>query len=398
MAIPYNMLQVRVDLARIVDNYRFLESKATGLMPVVKADAYGHGLLPVAQALLGAGARAFCVGSVAEAVALRQAVPDVRDRRDVHDVHIMALLGPLHRQDHQAAVTHGLTPLIGRFEQLEALQEAAARANRTACLALKFDTGMCRLGFSASDAGRVAEVLGRSPNLRLELVTSHLATADEEDGGEYVLEQAGRFRAVCRQLRAAGLNFAANLCNSAGILAYPELHFERQRPGISLYGSNPFLGTSREELGRPLKPAMSVTTRVLDVHDLPRGGSISYGRTFTAGRDMRVAVLAAGYADGYSRGLSNKGQVWLKGHRAPMVGRVCMQLTAVDVTGREDVAPGDTAYLLGGENQTRITPEELADWWGSIPYEVFCILGLNKRSYADATQGGQSDESGLAAC
>lgn len=375
MSIPWNMLEVGIDLGRIVDNYRFLRSKATRLMPVIKADAYGHGLAPVARALADAGADTFCVGSLTEAVALRQAGTASR---------IVSLLGPLDPEDCAAAVAHDIIALCGRFEQLERLQDAAVRAGRTARLALKFDTGMSRLGFGEADVERIINFLGRSPNLCLELVTSHLATADEDGGMEYVQAQAGRFRAIISRLSAAGLRFAANLCNSAGILGFPELHFDLQRPGISLYGSNPFLGTSREELGRPLKPAMSVTTRILDVHDLPRGGAVSYGRTFTAPRDMRVAVMAAGYADGYSRSLSNKGQVWLPGGRAPIVGRVCMQLTALDITGREDVRPGDTVWLLGGKDDSRITPEELADWWGTISYEVFCILGLNRRVYAGA--------------
>lgn len=375
MSIPWNMLEVRIDLTRIVGNYRFLRSKASGLMPVVKADAYGHGLAPVAKALAGAGADTFCVGSVAEAVALRQTGTASR---------IVSLLGPLDAEECAEAVAHDVIALCGRFEQLEMLQSVAARAGRPARLALKFDTGMSRLGFSEPDVKRIVQTMGHSPNLCLELVTSHLATADEDGGAEYVQAQAGRFRAIIGKLSASGLRFSANLCNTAGILGFPELHFDLQRPGISLYGSNPFLGTSREELGRPLKPAMSVTTRILDVHDLSKDGTISYGRTFTAPRDMRVAIMAAGYADGYSRSLSGKGQVCLADGRASVIGRVCMQLTALDVTGRENVRPGDTVWLLGGQGDARITPEELAGWWGTISYEVFCILGLNRRVYVGA--------------
>lgn len=375
MTITYNMLEVQVDLSRIVDNYRFMRSKAAKLMPVIKADAYGHGLLPVARALTMAGADAFCVGSVAEAVTLRlEGALDPRFR-------VVSLLGPVDLEDYAEAVANDVTLLVGRLEQLELLQAAAARAGRMARLALKFDTGMSRLGFSETDVPRIIRILAASPNLRLELVTSHLATADEDSGVDYVQAQAKRFCAITGKLSAAGLRFAANLANSAGILGFPELHFDLQRPGIALYGSNPFLGTSREELGRPLKQAMSVTTRILDVHDLPRGGTISYGRTYTAPRDMRVAIMAAGYADGYSRGLSNKGQVCLKGSRAPILGRVCMQLTAVDITGREDVRPGDTVHLLGGNGSGHISAEDLAGWWGTISYEVFCILGLNRRVY-----------------
>lgn len=377
MTITYNMLEVQVDLSRIVDNYRFIRSKAAKLMPVIKADAYGHGLLPVARALVTAGADAFCVGSVTEAVTLR------REGTLDSGVRVVSLLGPVDQEDYVEAVANDVTLLVGRLEQLERLQTAAAGAGRMARLALKFDTGMSRLGFSETDVPRIIQILAASPNLRLELVTSHLATADEDSSVDYVQTQAKRFCAITGRLSAAGLRFKANLANSAGILGFPELHFDLQRPGIALYGSNPFLGTSREELGRPLKQAMSVTTRILDVHDLPRGGTISYGRTYTASRDMRVAIMAAGYADGYSRGLSNGGQVCLKGSRASILGRVCMQLTAVDITGREDVRPGDTVHLLGGHGEGHISAEELAGWWGTISYEVFCILGLNRRVYLE---------------
>ncbi len=375
MAITYNMLEVQVDLSRIVDNYHFLRSKAASLMPVIKADAYGHGLLPVANALAAVGANAFCVGSVDEAVTLR------REGRLDPGCRVVSLLGPVNAEDYDEAVEHEVTLLVGRHEQLDLLQAAASSSDRTALLALKFDTGMSRLGFSEADAPRIIKTLSASPNVRLELVTSHLATADEDSGVDYVVAQANRFSAITGKLSAAGLRFQANLANSAGILAFPELHFDLQRPGIALYGSNPFLGTSREELGRSLRQAMSVTTRILDVHDLPQGGTISYGRTFTAPRDMRVAIMAAGYADGYSRGLTNRGQVYLKGKRVPILGRVCMQLTAVDISGREDVRPGDTVHLLGGRGEGHVSAEELAGWWGTISYEVFCILGLNRRVY-----------------
>jgi alanine racemase len=180
------------------------------------------------------------------------------------------------------------------------------------------------------------------------------------------------------------MTFARVLVNSAGILAYPELHFDGQRPGISLYGSNPFWGTRWEAKGQSLLPAMEVMAPILSVHDLAKGQTISYGRTFTAPRDMQVAIVACGYADNYSRSLSNKGWMLVHGKRAPVIGRVCMQLTAIDITHIPQTRPGDQAYVLGGQGKERILPEELARWWGTITYEVFCLLGQNPREYENA--------------
>lgn len=369
MAISYNLLTVHIDLTSIRRNYRLLAAHGPRLMPVIKADAYGHGLEAVAGTLIAAGADTLCVGTVTEAARLR---------RMPFDGGIVALLGPLTDGDYALAREHELVCVVGRMEQLTRLHEAAAGGSPLR-IALKFDTGMSRLGFQPGDVQTVAQALGKYSGVRLEMLFSHLATADEEDHG-YLRDQAERFATIAVDLRTAGHTFRACLANSAAILAHPDVHYDLQRPGIALYGANPLVGTPVEALGRELVPAMSVSAPVLEVHDLSRGGCVSYGCTFTAGRDMRVAIVAAGYADGYSRGLSNTGQMCIGGQRAPILGRVCMQLTAVDVSGLE-VRPGDTAWLLGGGDEGRITPEELAGWWGTIPYEVFCVLGLNRRVY-----------------
>ena len=208
-----------------------------------------------------------------------------------------------------------------------------------------------------------------------------LATADEPDRADYVARQKGEFDAVCAGLSAAGFTFERTLGNSAGLLAFPELHYELQRPGIALYGANPFRGTPLEELGEKLRPAMSVRTLVVQAHPVSAGESVSYGCTFTAERDMRVAIMAAGYADCYSRALTGKAEVMIRGRRAKVLGRVCMQLTAVDVTDIPGVEAGDDVWLLGGDGPAAVTPDEMAGWWGTITYEVFCLLGLNKREF-----------------
>lgn len=374
MTIDYNKLKVKVDLNKITSNYGMLNGITGNAIPVVKSDAYGHGLIPVANALSKIGAHTMAVGTVEEAVKLRRAPYSGR---------IISLLGPVEQEDYYTLQNESIIPFTFTFQQLEKLNDVGRKTGSKVKIALKFDTGMARLGFSRKDLPELIARLEKYENLSVELVCSHLAVADDPDQEDFVIEQAGIFKYIVDALRGAGLSFEASLANTAALLAYPDLRFDLQRPGISLYGGNPFTGTAWEHLGENVQQAMEVSTPVIQVHDLPRGKSISYGRTFTAQKDMRVAIIGVGYADAYSRGLSGRGSMLLHGCRVPIVGRVCMQMTAVDVTELENVAPGDAVYLLGGESENAITADELAGWWGTISYEVFCLLGLNPREYVN---------------
>ncbi|GAB6060583.1 alanine racemase [Desulfonatronum parangueonense] len=371
MAIDYNLLKVFVDLRAIQANYRLLSTRGTRLISVIKSDAYGHGLIPVARALADVGADFFAVGTVGEAARLRPAVQGT----------VLALLGPQSADDFRVVVEQGILPLVARLDQLSGLQREAARVGRQIPIALKFDTGMARLGFAESDVETVLRSLSEAHLLRPDWLISHLATADEPQQADYVHEQAARFRRISDKFSHAGFPLRRSLVNSGGLLAFPELAWDAQRPGIALYGANPFHGTELAHLGRELRPAMQVQAPVLAVHPLPRGASISYGRTYVANEDKTVAIVGAGYADTYSRGLTNKGWILIRGQRAKILGRVCMQLTAVDVTDIAGVAPGDMAVLLGEQGGQTISPEELATWWGTITYEVFCLLGMNQREH-----------------
>ncbi len=372
MSIAHNYLRTRVRLSHIAANYTRLKSFGGHVLAVVKADAYGHGLIETARALAGAGCDAFAIGSVAEGAALRDAGEKGA---------IVSLLGPVLPEDDALVLEKDIIPFIHDAGQLERLAALGAKLGKKARVALKFDTGMARLGFTEADVPRLLGRLADLPAIEPVMVSSHLATADDPTAFDYVSSQGARFARICQALRHGGLRFEGSLCNSAGILAHAaEYGFEARRAGIALYGVNPFQGTDQESLGAGLLPAMETVTRIVSVHDLPQGASISYGRTFIAERDMRVAIVAAGYADAYSRGLSNRGFMCLRGRRVPILGRVCMQLTAVDVSGLE-VAPGDTIHLLGGEGPGAVTADELAVWWGTIPYEVFCLFGLNPREY-----------------
>ncbi len=381
---------IRLDLLRA--NWRHLRGLAgdaaadswPALMPVIKADAYGHGLVPTARTLLEDGARALAVGSVAEAVFLRRGLAG----KAGENARIVPLLGLRTAEEARDITAHALTPFVHSPAQLDLL--AAALGNRAAGaerlpVVIKIDTGMSRLGFSADEPAALVARLRAHPELRPSLLATHLAAADDPAALGSAQEQIRRFRAVFEALRAVWPDIAPSFANSPGTLAERELAhgfpFHVRRPGFALYGGNPFAGTSLAHLGAALRPAMEVTAPVLSVHDLARGATVSYGRTFTAPRPMRVAVIGAGYADGYSRGLSGKGFVCLHGVRCPIRGRVCMQMHIVDVSHLPGLSAGEDAHLLGGEGAGAISPDDLAAAWGTIPYEVFCLLGKNRRVF-----------------
>jgi alanine racemase len=372
MTIWYNHVRTRIDLGILENNFRLIAAKAPCPVPVVKSDAYGHGIGPVASLLARCGASIMAVGTVGEGVALRL-VP--------FEGKILSLLGPLLPEEYPLLWEYDIMPFVCREEQLRQIEQEGRLQGRPLDVALALDTGMGRIGFAPQEIGKVRSWLQDAEYVRVHMVCSHLATADEPQSRDFVLHQGEMFTRMCDELAETGLAFKRCLANSAAIQAYPELGFDLQRPGITLYGSNPFAGTEWEDTGEGLGPAMEVSTRIIAVHDLAKGAPISYGRTFYAPQDMRVAIVAVGYADNYSRGLSNRGEMVVHGQRVPIVGRVCMQMTAVDITRIPSVVPGDQVFLLGGQGGHPITPEDLAGWWGTIPYEVFCLLGQNEREY-----------------
>ncbi|MDR3073646.1 MAG: alanine racemase [Deltaproteobacteria bacterium] len=374
----------RVDLGALRRNWRFLAARGEDMPPlgVVKADAYGHGMPRVARVLLDEGCRMFATGSVAEGVLLRRNFAE----SGVEGVTILPLLGILDARDADAALRHNLLPLVHSTREA-ALLKAAHTGSAPLPVAVKIETGMGRLGFRAGQEEELVASLRDSGALSPVLLLSHLASADDPERDESVAIQAGRFLAAYARLREIWPDIAASLANSGAYLARETLppSFPPQigRPGLALYGANPFEGTRRQALGAALVPVMSVAAPVLCVHDLPAGASVSYGSVFTAPRPMRVAVVGAGYADGFSRGLSGKGRVCIRGESCPILGRVCMQMHIVDVSHVPEAAAGDEAHLLGGTGPGAVSAAELAAGWGSIPYEVFCALGKNRRRYEE---------------
>lgn len=414
MGIFYNTVRARVHLDRIRENYELLDQAGGNAMPVIKSDAYGHGLEEVARVLAkpkgGRGAQTLAAGTVNECVRLRESGFSGR---------IVSLLGPQDRAEAEVLPGMNIVPFVYRYDQLMWLDEISGKG--PVDVALKFETGMSRLGFSVSEADRVVETMSASRRVRPVMVCSHLATADEPESREFVMSQGQGFLDVLSKIAGLAVEKAAPkrpqavdvthpahpnhpahpynlgrrnmlpgleacLANTAALLAYPELRFDLQRPGIGLYGANPFHETSLAHLGEKLKPAMDVYAPVIQVRDVAKGQGISYGRTYVADKDMRVAVVAIGYADCYTRSLSSgplgsRAAMLVQGSRAPVLGRVCMQMTLLDVTRLPQVKVGDSAYVLGGAGAGAIKPEELSEWWGTIPYEVFCLLGMNEKEY-----------------
>jgi len=372
---PTDMLELVIDLTALRNNFRQLRQWCRSdvkIMAVVKADAYGHGLEPVAQTLAEAGADYFGVAYLHEGLRLRQAGIAAP---------ILLLMGVL-PSEAGAAVQADLEVALFRQDVATALAAQARQQGKKARVHVKIDTGMGRLGILPAELLPFLEFLAGLPELSVAGLISHLATADWRDQ-TYTLQQIREFDVLLRQVRDRGWPVpASHIANSGAILALPHAHLDVVRAGLALYGSPP-----SEEVPAPvpLRPVMSLRSQILQLKDLPAGSSVSYGRTYIAAQPVRLAALPVGYCNGYSRLLSNRGQVLIRGQRAPIRGRVCMNLTMVEVTHLPDLQLGDPVTLLGEDGPARLTAEELAAWAETISYEVYCLLGnSNYRRYTGA--------------
>ncbi|OGQ97863.1 MAG: alanine racemase [Deltaproteobacteria bacterium RIFOXYD12_FULL_55_16] len=355
-ALRHNFRQVRNLIGREVD-----------ILAVVKADAYGHGLVPAAQAFAEAGATAFGVAEVEEGVRLRQAGLTGQ---------IVVMLG-VDRQGAAEAVAHDLTPVVYTLEAVEALAAQAAKADCRKGVQIKVDVGMGRLGLMPHELAPFIAALRRFPSLYLSGIASHFPKADMEGDatteGQYAL-----FQELLLQAQDADGEQIRHIANSAALLRYPEMRCDLVRPGISLYGCYPndWLG---QTFALDLRPAMRFATTVLQVKEVPAGQGISYGHRYVTRRPSRLAVLPVGYADGYLRRLADKAEVLLAGKRAPIRGMICMNACMADVTEIPEVRAGDEAVLLGRQGTEEIRAEELARWSATISYEILCLFGSCNR-------------------
>lgn len=329
------------------------------IMPIVKADAYGHGLVEVSQYLLSQGIDYLGIATVDEGMILRDSGIGIP----------LLILGSITPEETEAVLEYNLIPTVCNLEVATRFNNLALQKNRHANVHIKIDTGMGRIGISCQEALDFFLKLKELPNLVIEGIWTHFASAEE---AEFTNVQLNRFNFVIGGLRQLGFNFLyIHAANSTAILRNKESHFNLVRPGLTLYGVYP--DASLREIVE-LKPVMMIKTRTVFLKKVSAGQSISYGRTFITSRESLIATLPVGYGDGYSWLLSNRGVVLVKGMRVPVVGRVCMDQIMIDVTEVPDVKIGEEVVLVGQQGNERITAEELASMATTIPYEVLCKI------------------------
>ena len=359
-----------IDLAAIDDNINQLLSKTkddTSLMAVIKADGYGHGALEVAKATQGyERVWGYGIATIEEALILRHG----------GITKPLLLLGFVFPENYNDIVDNDLCATIFTYAQAERLATTAATKNKIAKIHIAIDTGMNRIGFATTmESIKEIEKIKALPNIFIEGIFTHFARADEKDLSELEV-QFEHFSKFITALEQAGINISLHHCsNSAATMQYQEANLNMVRAGISIYGLYP--SAEMADVGMELSPAMSITSHVTYVKKVKKGEAIGYGGTYVAPRDIMVATIPVGYADGYARSLSNKGYVLIKGQRAPIVGRICMDQFMVDVTRCGAVQEFDEVTLLGTSDGEVITMEELGAISGRFNYEFAC--GINKR-------------------
>lgn len=357
---------LRINLGVLRENYRSLVSKVGAsceVSAVVKADSYGLGAGVIAEALREEGCRKYFVACLDEAMELRNAYPDIE---------IMILNG-FYTSGADLYAAHNLTPVLGSFLEVDGYRELARTLGRRLPAYLHFNTRMNRLGFSIREGKELVEDMSRLDGLDIKCVMSHLACADEPDHPmnktqlEVFQESARHFPSMQKAL-----------CNSSGIFLGPEYHFDMVRPGMALYGLNPTPGKEN-----PMRSVVSLEVPIIRTRIVYDGAHVGYGATYRFDKDTLLATVAAGYADGLFRSLSNSGALYYKGYKCPIRGRVSMDLTTVDLSGMpEGVRPGPGDFLeVLGDNQSA---DDLATDAGTVGYEVLTNLGNRyKREYME---------------
>jgi alanine racemase len=332
------------------------------ILCMVKANGYGHGAAEISQTLIRAGADAFGVATLEEAVQLREAGIQAA---------LIVLAGVFPAQL-DTFVEYKLTPVVHDLISLKALDRESSRRQVELGVHLKIDTGMGRLGFLAAEADQWIAAIKQAESLHIQGVFSHFSHAESVQG-DYTQKQLEIFKRVLGQLRSAGVvPDLVHLANSAATITLPAAYFDMVRPGLMLYGVYPS-PNMKEQIN--LKPVLSWKTKILQLKNVPSGTSVSYGQTYVTERESLIATLPIGYADGYPRFLSNRGEALVRGQRARIAGRVCMDLTMIDVTDIRNVRQGDEVVLLGRQGGAEISADEIAAWANTISYEILTSIG-----------------------
>lgn len=362
-----------VSLRTLRENYRIIRDyvgQGVTVCAVVKAYAYGHGAVECAKALQEEGATWLGVTSLDEAIPLREEGIDTR----------ILLMTGFWRGEEEEVVRLGLTPTLWEVAHVDLMQKAAARVGvGQHPVHLKIDTGMGRLGATVEELPQVLQVLRSASHLNLEGVATHIASSEVLDAPS-VAEQLKNFEAARRMLREFGFNPAhVHAANTSALISHHESWNTMVRPGLALYGYHlPFERAGRVVSGRglklPVKPVLTWKTRIFSLRDMKAGQPLGYGGTYVTKAPSRIAVLPVGYADGLNRGLSAGGRVIVRESYAPIVGRISMDLTLVDVTGIPDIEVGDEVVLLGSSDGLNVDAREHAELANTIPYEILCAI------------------------
>lgn len=363
-----------IDLAAIVSNFRSISAlhEATSICAVIKANAYGHGDLEVARALEAENAAWFAVALVEEGIRLRQGGIQTP----------ILILGGALEASYTSLIEHDLTPAIFTLDHLEKLHQAAGSNSKS--FHLKIDTGMSRLGLLEEELPQFLNALSKYPNLQLQGVLTHLANADHRD--EAVNQhQISQFDQAVKQIEKAGFEIEfKHVANSAGTLTLNSPPGNLIRVGLALYGLDPLAPRSEHVL----QPALQWKTSIVHVKTIPPNARVSYGGNWSSDAPAKIATLPVGYADGYPRSLADHAQVLIGGQRVPIVGNICMDLCMADITRVENVKIGDEVVLLGTQGNEVISAYELAEWAGTIPYEITTGISYRvPRKHNDVTEG-----------
>jgi alanine racemase len=359
-----------IDLDALAENLRVIRERVgreVKVMAAVKADAYGHGAMPCARRLESEGVEWFGVALPEEGIELRR----------VGITKSILCLGGFWEGQQKACLQQSLTPVVYRLDMIESLDRFARDAGVIADVHVKIDTGMGRLGVRSEDVPQFCEALSRFRNIRVDGLMTHLASADDPAQEDFTKGQLERFEFAVKVFRERGFSPSyVHAANSAAAFAYPLSRGNMVRPGATLYGFSRDVLQPQVESPR-LRPVMSLRSRIMLLKTVGKGERLGYGGSFETRRDSLIATIPIGYDDGYRRALSNRGRVIVGGKLAPVVGRVSMDLTLIDVTDVPAVALHDQVTLLGRDGELTITAADVAEAAGTISYEITC--GISAR-------------------
>lgn len=351
-------------LAHNIKEVRRITNKEAIVTAVVKANAYGHGSIEAAKVFLENGANRLAVATLSEAVELRRADIDAP----------ILILGYTPDSQHKIAVENDIIEAIYTLESAEKLSQVAGNLNKKAKVHIKVDSGMGRIGFPPVDSSiDKIEKISKLPNLEIEGIFTHFAKADEVDKA-YTGKQFKNYKWVIEKLKDKNIQIPIkHVSNSAATIDLPEYNLNMVRGGIMIYGLYPSDEVDKEKVS--LKPAMTLKAKISHLKEVPEGTGISYGQIFVTKRKSKIATIPIGYADGFTRLLTSKAEVAIKGKRAPIVGKICMDQCMIDVTDIEDVKVGDEVVLFGDGSNGVPHIDEVAEKLGTINYEIVCMVG-----------------------